>query len=66
MTETRITTNELANEMAEKHDITLDAARQGVDTYLGQINEIDHTEWTTEMDEAAAEAIRDSFAAYYA
>ena len=63
---TTITTNELANEMADRFDITLDAARQGVDTYLGQINDIDGTDWNTEMDEDAADAIRESFAAYYA
>lgn len=66
MTETTITVRDLADEMAEKHDITVQAARQGVETYLGQINEIGHTEWATEMDEDAAEAIRASFAAYYA
>ena len=61
-----ITTRDLVDELAEKHDITMQAAREGVDTYLGQINEIDGTAWDTEMDADAAEAIRESFAAYYA
>ena len=60
-----ITTRDLAAELAETHDITREAAREGVDTYLGQINDIDGAEWDDEMDDDAAEAIRESFAAYY-
>lgn len=60
-----ITTRDLADELADRHDITTAAAREGVDTYLGQINELDGTAWDTEMDDAAAEAIRESFAAHY-
>lgn len=84
MTETTITVRDLADEMAEKHDITVQAAREGVDTYVGQLVEIDGEEATiAESREVrngsgrvvgqeitltadAAEAIRASFAAYYA
>lgn len=64
--DTRVTVEDLAYDMADAHGISLAAAREGVRTYLGQINDIDHTRWDVDMDEAAADAIRESFAAYYA
>lgn len=41
MTTTTITTTDLADEMAERHDITRQAARDAVDTYVGQIVSLD-------------------------
>lgn len=60
-----ITVNNLAAQLADQYDITAAAARDGVGTYLGQINEIDGTRRGDDMDEAAADAIRASFEAHY-
>lgn len=54
-----ITTRDLAGELAEQYGITESAARESIDTLLGQINEIDGSEFTDEMDEQAADTIRD-------
>jgi len=61
-----IDTTDLADELADRFDITRAAAREGVDTYLGQINDIDHTAWDREMPGDISDFIRESFAAFYA
>jgi hypothetical protein len=40
-----IDTTDLADELADRFDLTRAAAREGVDVYLGQINDIDGTTW---------------------
>lgn len=66
MTTTTITAQDLAAEMAEKYDITIEAAREDVIVLLGQIWSIDGTDDDIDaISEADAATIRDQFAAEY-
>lgn len=66
MTTTTITAQDLAAEMAETYDITTTAAREAVDTLLGQIWSIDGTDGDVDAISADdAETVRDQFAAEY-
>lgn len=63
---TTITARDLADEMADRYDITVQAAREAIDTYLGQVWAIDGTEGDTDAISAEdAETVRDQMAADY-
>ncbi len=53
-----IATAALADEIAAQYGITYRDALQAVETYLGQINAIDGTDFDETMDADAAEVIR--------
>lgn len=61
-----ITRTELADELAERFELTRADARQGVSVYLGQFNDIDGSSWERELPGKVADVIRASFRAHYA